>query len=343
MWFGPAGSWRLVRVFCGLNPGRRSAEVVSVKTNSVEEASISRLAELWVGGAEPTEADLRAARSIAAKMGEFEGLKPFPAVVQSLVDYVSTPDFTMDRVGELIESDPALAARIMRVANSAAYRVYEGCTSIGRAVVRIGATGVVELAMGMAAMGMFKDLGGVGRKIRDHSAGTAAVARELAFRLVRSTQSSKLFLAGLLHDIGKLLMIQSGDRQYVELVAKDPSPSSWHLKERELLGFDHGQLGAHVLRVWNLPQPIPQIIASHHCPNAGQGSSVAVAQAVDLLRVADEIEWLLDQGVGSESLQVNRLLHSTEADRVGLPDTKVAELWDDLKAVRHEAISMFGR
>jgi putative nucleotidyltransferase with HDIG domain len=303
--------------------------------------SIARLSDLWLDGAPPSESDLRAAKSIAAKMAEFEGLKPFPVSVQRLVDYVSMPEFKLDRVRELIEADPVLAARIMRVANSAAYRAYEACTSVSRAVIRIGAMGVVELAMGMAAMGLFEDLTGVGRKVRDHSAGTAAVARELAFRLEQSNLSSKVFLAGLLHDIGKLLMLQSGDKEYAALVARDLSPNSWHLKERELLGFDHGQLGAHMLRVWNLPQSIPQIVAAHHLPKADQGNSAFIARAVDILRVADGIEWLLSQGTMADSPQCKRLANSPDGVRAGLTEGKLSNLWEDLLLVRHEAISIF--
>jgi len=73
------------------------------------------------------------------------------------------------------------------VANSAAYRTYEPCSSVSKAIVRIGASNVCDLAMAMSAITFFKDLGGVGQRIRDHSAGTAAVARELAFRLGRAS------------------------------------------------------------------------------------------------------------------------------------------------------------
>jgi len=312
-----------------------------VKSATLENDQITHLPDLWLDGAVPTDTDLRAAKRIAAKLREFEGLKPFPVAVQRLVEYVSTPEFKLDRVREMIEADPALAVRIMRVANSAAYRAYEACTSVSRAVIRIGAMGVVELAMGMAAMGLFEDLVGVGKKVRDHSAGTAAVARELAFRLDQSSLSSKVFLSGLLHDIGKLLMLQTGNRDYVELVTKDQSPNSHHLRERELLGFDHGQLGAHVLRMWNLPQPIPQIIAAHHQPKVDQGNSAFISRAVDILRVADGIEWLLGQGASGDSPAGRRLANSPDGVRAGLSEGKLVALWDDLLLVRHEAISIF--
>src|ERR1019366_5875384 len=107
----------------------------------------SELTELWLDGASPSESDLRAAKSLAARLASFDGLRPFSAVVQSLMDHVSCRDFNLNEVRRLIESDPALAARIMLVANSAAYHAHGQCASIAQAIVRMGATNVGGLAM----------------------------------------------------------------------------------------------------------------------------------------------------------------------------------------------------
>jgi putative nucleotidyltransferase with HDIG domain len=299
------------------------------------------MADLWLDGAAPSDADLRAAQSLAAKMAAFEGIRPFPAVVQELVDYVSRPDFKVDRVREMIEADPALAARIMRVANSAAYRLYEPCSSVSKAVMRIGAMNVCDLAMAMSAMTFFRDLGGAGKRIRDHSAGTAAVARELAFRLDRTAAASKVFLAGLLHDIGKLLLIQTGDVAYAVLAAGNPAPNSMHVKEQAQWGYDHATLGGHVLLSWNLPEPIPQIVASHHQPKVAQKRSAVVSLSIDLLRLADGADWLLEQHHDADSPHVRKLAQSPDGTRAGLNEATLMELWSDLRAVRREALSVF--
>ena len=258
------------------------------------------------------------------------------------MDHVSCRDFNLNEVRRLIESDPALAARIMLVANSAAYHAHGQCASIAQAIVRMGATNVGGLAMAMSAMTLFKDLGGVGQKIRNHSAGTAVVAREMAVSLGCAPLSSKVFLAGLLHDIGKLLIIQTGDRPYAELVAREMVPASIHLREQSMWGFDHGMLGAHMLKSWNIPAPIPQLIAWHHQPKGGHCSATAWAQALDLLRVADVVEWLLGQGCPADSPWVERLAASPDGCRAGLSADTLPSLWSDLRAVREEALHVFG-
>ena len=299
------------------------------------------LSDLWLDGAPASESDLRAANSLAARLACFDGLRPFSRVVQNLIDHMSHQDFDMDEARKLIESDPALAARILRVANSAAYRGYGPCASVAQAIVRIGATNVSGLAMAMSAMTLFKDLGGVGQSIRDHSAGTAAVARELAVCFDQDTLSSKVFLAGLLHDFGKLLIIQTGDIAYAAMVAQEPSPCSLHLREQALWGFDHAILGAHVLVSWNIPEPIPQLIACHHQPKGGQGGASALAKALDLLRLADVVDWLLGQGCDANSPWVQRLANSPDGVRVGLSEETLPSLWSNLRTIREEALLVF--
>lgn len=307
----------------------------------VEQTTLQRCADLWLDGTIPSDSDLRIAKTLAVRLAEFEGLRPFPIVVQKLFAYLSTPEYKLDRVREMIESDPALATRIMRVANSAAYRAYDLCTSISRAIIRIGATGILELAMGISAMSLFKDITGMGLKVRDHAVGTAAVARELAYRMDLKKQGSQLFLCGLLHDIGKLLLLQSGDLAYATMLAQDFSPNMSHLKERAHWGFDHALLGAHVLKTWNFPPPIPQIIAAHHQSKTDLSRSPQIARSVDILRVADAIEWILGKNGRADHPDVKRLVNSPDGVRAGLGEAFLFDVWDDLVLMRREALSIF--
>jgi putative nucleotidyltransferase with HDIG domain len=250
----------------------------------------------------------------------------------------------VEKVRQMIESDPALAARIMRVANSVAFRAYEPCTSVSNAIVRIGATNLAHLSMAMAAMTFFKDLGGVGIRIRDHSAGTAAVARELAFRMGRSVVSSRVLLAGLLHDIGKLLLLQTGDREYAALLNEDLSPNTAHKREIKQLGFDHAMLGGHVLARWNLPEPLPQIVACHHQSKPASqafSKSGVVPMAIATLRLADTIDWLLSQPQDPDPSVLKRLALSPDGAHAGFGEDSLIDLWEDLRTARAEARSLF--
>jgi HD-like signal output (HDOD) protein len=313
---------------------------VEFSTQAPEDSR--EVADLWLDGAAPSQADLRAATSLVARLGSFEGVRPFSSVVQTLLEQFARPDFDLRQVCSVIELDPALASRILRLANSAGYRGHGPCASVTQAVVRIGASNVSALAMAMSAMELFRDLGGIGRKIRDHSAGTAVVARELAMSLGAASLAPKVFLAGLLHDIGKLLVIQTGDKNYAELAARQLVPSSVHLKEMCLWGFDHAMLGAHVLRSWHIPAPIPQLIACQHQPKRERLKAPELAKALDLLRLADVVDWLLGQGCPADSPWVARLAAGPDGIRAGLSAETLPSLWSDLRSLRQEALQVFG-
>jgi putative nucleotidyltransferase with HDIG domain len=320
----------------GLRADKRDVQACAAVTGRGRE-----LVDLWLDGSSPTPVDMRVADSLAARLARFEGLRPFSDVVQKLVASLANPEYQTDKVRGLVESDPGLAARIMRLANSSVYRGYQPCASIGSAITRIGAANLGNMAMAMSAMSMFRDLDGLGQKVREHCVGTAAVARELALNFGWAAHSSQLFLIGLLHDIGKLLLLQTGDRAYADLLAEDPLPARHHLAEQILLGFDHGVLGGHVLRAWNLPHPIPQAVACHHRSKSGANELAPLTKILNLLRVADVVEWGLAQGCTAHSSQVSRISESPDGIRFGLTPGTLPELWDHLRCIRQAALQAF--
>jgi putative nucleotidyltransferase with HDIG domain len=299
------------------------------------------LVDLWLDGSSPTPVDRRLAESLAARLARFEGLRPFSDVVQKLVAYLANPEFQRDKVRQLVESDPGLAARIMRLANSSVFRGYQPCTTIGGAITRIGASNLGGMAMAMSAMSLFRDLDGQGQRVREHCVATAAVARELALNFGWAAYSSQMFLTGLLHDIGKLLLLQTGDRAYADLLARDALPARHHLEERIVLGFDHGVLGGHVLLSWNLPHPIPQAVACHHRNKSGTNELAPVTRILNLLHVADAIEWCLSQECAAQSSRVGRITESPDGIRLGLSADTLPDLWNHLREVRQAALQAF--
>jgi putative nucleotidyltransferase with HDIG domain len=321
---------------CGRRADKRRVQLCPSVSGRARE-----LVELWLEGGPPSQVDLRVADSLAARLAKFEGLRPFSDVVQKLVAYLANPDFRTEKVRKLVESDPGLAVRIMRLANSSVFRGYQPCTSVGNAITRIGASNLGGMAMAMSAMSLFRDLDGQGQKVREHCVGTAVVARELALNFGWAAHSSQMFLIGLLHDIGKLLLLQTGDRSYAALLDEDPVPARHHLGEQMLLGFDHGVLGGHVLRSWNLPEPIPQAVACHHRPKSGMNELAPLTKILNLLRVADVVDWCLGQGCTALSSQVCRISESPDGVRLGLDHSTLPSLWDHLCALRLAALQAF--
>jgi putative nucleotidyltransferase with HDIG domain len=310
---------------------------------AMAKLSTSVLEELWFAEDDPAAADAKAAESLAAHLAEIEGLRPFPVVVQKVIACVSRPDFRMEQVRDLIEEDPALAARILRVANSVAFQTHVPCASIQEAIVRMGARTVTDLASGMATMTAFSDLKGAGKIVREHCVGTAAIVRALTYRMSDEAAPSVAFLAGLLHDIGKLLIMQTRHQSYTELVATAAGTTDeLHLREREFLGYDHAVLGGHVLARWRLPDPVPRVVALHHQPARAYQKPGPVAVLVAVLRVADVIDTLTRGDKPIDGATVKRLAGGSDAVRAGLREGDIAEVSSEAPRLRGEALMLFG-
>jgi HD-like signal output (HDOD) protein len=301
--------------------------------------STSVLEELWFGEDDPKASDDAAAASLAARLAELEGLRPFPAVVQRVMAYVNHPDFDIRKLETMIEEDPALAAKVLRVANSAAFAGSQPVNSIREAAVRLGARQISDVTASIAAMAMFKDVKGLGRIVRDHMVTSAMLVRVLGSR--KETASASGYLSGLLHDMGKLLLLQTEDEAYETALSKITNPDESHLRERELLGYDHAVLGGHALKMWGMPDPIPRAVAWHHQPVRAYEAGGDIGMTVALIRVADQIEPLLKAQQGLDSPKLKRIIANADCAHAGLRERDFVALWTDLEEAHRNALKMF--
>jgi putative nucleotidyltransferase with HDIG domain len=246
--------------------------------------------ELWFRDDDPERSIAEASRSLAAALGIATGLRPFPEVLRRALALLADPEGRDETIVRFIEQDPALTSRLLRLANSALYAPIRPCETVRQAVMRLGRRNLRDMVAGVAVLGMFADVGGLGARMRDHSASVAAIARILAERC-KPSSSDHVFLSALMHDVGKLLMMQAGEPRY-ELL--DPellrTPDRVHLEERRQTGYDHAILGAHVLVHWQLPDDVARAVAWHHQPGRAFAYGGEVGLCVALVRLADRIE-----------------------------------------------------
>jgi HD-like signal output (HDOD) protein len=308
------------------------------KAASVKLAT-SVLEELWFGEDDPKASDEAAANSLAAKLAELEGLRPFPAVVQRVMEYVRRPDFEIRQLQMMIEEDPSLSAKVLRVANSAAFAGAQPVASIRDAAVRLGARAVSDVTASVAAMALFKDIKGAGRVVRDHMVSTAMVARVLSSR--KESASPSAYITGLLHDAGKLLLMQTEDAAYEALLGQITNPDEIHLREREMLGFDHAVLAGHTLKQWGLPDPIPRIVAWHHQPSRAYEEGGEVGLTVALLRIADQLEPMLKTRQPADAAKLKRLCANSDCAHAGIAQHDLMALWPELEDAHRDALKMF--
>jgi len=250
---------------------------------------------VWLGLEMYTDGTTLARRSPQLERVLARGLLPSIEVAARLLRLLRDPEFQLREVSRVIQCDPALTARVLGLSNSAVFARSRPCRDVAHAVTMLGAGTVGELAA-VAAVGEAYGLRGVEGKLRSHAVATAAVARELCVQLGRPTVD--VFLAGLLHDLGKIVLLQgAGDESYgtggmdyqVLLQRRAGQSCGTHLLEQSALGFDHADMGCVALEAWNIPEPIPRVIGWHHSLERVLQEGGRTAELVCLVRVADSL------------------------------------------------------
>jgi putative nucleotidyltransferase with HDIG domain len=201
-------------------------------------------------------------------------LDPLPASVARLATLVTRKTWSLSEAEEIIGLDQALAARLLRLANSAAAGSRRQIVTIEDALMRMGIGVVLSMATGSSVQRLTKTgLPQYGLSEGDlwrHSV-AAALAAEAASGVCGTTVPPESFAAALLHDVGKLVFVQFLEPKLLGYVGKARDQCNLEIAEAEteILGFHHGELGGLIAQHWKLPKRIVNAIIHHHTPEQG--------------------------------------------------------------------------
>ncbi|QLA17534.1 HDOD domain-containing protein [Desulfolutivibrio sulfoxidireducens] len=220
---------------------------------------------------------------------------PLPRAFITLQEVLGNPQSSLRDIAAVVSHDPGLSALLLKLANSAFYGFSGRVDTIERAVSLLGAAEVNALAAGAAVSTLFRD--NPHPELLDlplfwkHSVACAIVARFLAER-AGLKNPERFFLAGLLHDIGKILLAVAEPEMTAmvrDMSLRDTLPET--RAEREIFSFDHGELGGRVIAKWRFPEALALAVAGHHDPLRAAGDPGPV-----VIHVADMVALALGLG-----------------------------------------------
>ena len=197
---------------------------------------------------------------------QIESLPALPAIVGRIMSVADSPDSSADDVGKVLSQDQAMAAKVLRVANSPFYGAARTVTQVSRAVVRMGPIAVRNLVVGMCAREALSPSGAQPPEhitLWRHSI-AAASAGELIAREVGFKPSEEAFPAALLHDVGQLAMVAFGPDSFRKVLHEQASDTRLLTLERAHLGIDHTEAGFRIFSRWGLPEPLCHVVRRHH-------------------------------------------------------------------------------
>jgi putative nucleotidyltransferase with HDIG domain len=208
-------------------------------------------------------------------------LPTLPTVVSKMIELVDNPKTSAASLARLISTDQALTAKILKLANSAYYGFPREISTVNMAIVVLGFNTVKDMGLSLSVFEVFKDAEG-GKafdvsKFWEHSIGCGAASRMVA-RRVKYRFVGEAFVAGLLHDIGKVILNQYVHKEFVEIIALEASGGlTLEQAEEKIIGTGHPQVGSWLAEKWNLPKIIVESIAFHHDPWEAKTEPVLVA------------------------------------------------------------------
>lgn len=200
-------------------------------------------------------------------------LVTLPDVYMRINQLVENPDSTIADIAKAVSQDPAFTVRLLRVANSPFYGFTSAIDTAAKAVSIIGTSQIRNLALSTAVASSFS---GLSNKLVSmdnfwrHSLYCGLAARKLA-KLAGNCDAEAVFTAGLLHDIGELVIFNRMPEQAKDallLVLDSADELAIHQAEQEVMGLDHAQVGAELARQWKLPPLLEECIAFHHDINS---------------------------------------------------------------------------
>jgi diguanylate cyclase (GGDEF)-like protein len=217
-----------------------------------------------------------------------------PAIAQQIIALAWDPRTDISQVATAIGRDPALAARLLRVANSVLYARQRKSTNLRQALIVLGLQGATTLALGFSLVGTYRGLksNGVDYERYWRRAILGASAAKCFGALQNTSSVDDIFLAALLQDIAILGIDRAAPEFYREL-PRSASHRDFSAHERAKLGIDHADLGAWLLEYWKLPEPLCRAVAWSHAPPTADRSTPTEMTACCVALGSECVEILL--------------------------------------------------
>ncbi len=237
--------------------------------------------------------------------GRMDSLPSLPALYLQLVELLQNPNATLQKVGELVAQDLGMSIKLLQLVNSAFFGLRRNVSNPSEAVNLLGVETIQSLVLSVHAFNQLnaEHLANFSlESVWQHSMAVAGLAKRIALSEgLSKTQGEEAHMAGMLHDIGRVVLATNIPEDYAKVLAMAKTQDrSLIACEMELLGATHAEVGAYLLGLWGIADPIVEAVAYHHtpreCPNH-------VFCALSAVHVADALHHGMSDSLGCGSIE----------------------------------------
>ncbi len=260
---------------------------------------------------------------IIASVGE---LPASPVIVSSVMGLTSNLDARLDEVTDALASDQSLTAKVLKLSNSSFFGRPKQVTTLSEAILVLGFYNVRSLVVATSAHSMYSrgKKGGPEEKLWQHSLSSAVASRMIA-EYTNYPDKEELFIAALLHDIGKLVLLQKLPDAYRRIVQMvEQTGGEFHREEVKTFGFTHSDVAAALLEKWSFPAGLIEVIHKHH--RISEIEDEHMLQTVHLLDLGNCVAKKM--GVGFKDRQVENLAELESAAALSIDGEALETIYE---------------
>jgi HD-like signal output (HDOD) protein len=278
-----------------------------------------------------------------SKLDLIENLPTLPVIVQQIQKLIESPKSNMSQIAIIISRDQSIAARVVRLVNSAFYGMGTKISSIQQAIMLLGLNTVKNLVIGVSVVKLFESTQGASifdrQKFWLHTFGCATGARLIAKRL-NQDEPEDFFMAGLLHGIGILVLDQFFHDEFNAILQQTVKiKCDVFLAETGVLGLTHCEIGEVMAKKWRLPEYLTMSIRHHHKPNFSELENEYYRLIAAVAHVADTTA--CEKGITPGFLCA--YAHFEPAYQlVGLKSSVIEEIFDQVEIEVKQVMSDWG-
>lgn len=263
-------------------------------------------------------------------------LPSIPDVASTILNMINDPDVSFKRVAEEISKDQAITTNILKLCNSAFFSKGKEISSIDRAIVTLGLKEIKDIVIIAVTKALLnKEIIGYDLAKGDlwvHGIAVAVLSKKISLMKNRKDISDIVFTGSIIHDVGKTVLalyVQRTFKDIIEMVESQGIP--FQEAEREIMGFDHQEIGEKILMKWNFPDILKAMVRFHHEPDMAPDE---FKPAASIVHIANIICLMAGIGIGSDGLYHE--LNSAALSILNFSDQELETLYSEIPDIMNQ-------
>jgi putative nucleotidyltransferase with HDIG domain len=267
-------------------------------------------------------------------------LPTIPVVATKVMQLIESESATAEELAKIVASDPAVAARVLKISNSSFYGCQRQIQTLSHAIVVLGFGTLKSLVVAASVKQVYQPYGLTEKMLWEHSFGAGLAARIIA-KETRVVNEEEAFLGGLFHDIGKIIMNTMDHAQFHDVMQRCYNDGlSFEDAEQRVYSYTHSEVGGLVIKKWNFPDMLMRAVLNHHVFDFSEDEDTVQVNLTCVVGLADMLCHKVGIGIREPDDELD-LLQTVPAQKLGFSEQSMETLLDRFRAAYEKDKSFF--